>query len=241
MNIQSIITMKILTISLLASSLLLSHSSADEKEPSYRFEFKVTKQKVSGDEKDRKKPQRNPPPGQGQGQPPRPGGEMGESESWRYKIQVDNKSLSDIADLEANYTLYVSASKSRGGARGSSKDDKSKQPRTITGETSLEPIARGNRTTFETTAAAIRGGGGRPGGGPPGGGGGRPARGGGPGGGGNGQGGGPQGPSGPEKLDGIKIELFLGDKKVGEYVYGNAAKQAARDKKRDKKRSDRED
>ena len=153
-----------------------------------------------------------------------PGG-GGESEMWRYKVQVENKSLSDLSGVEARYTLYLSPSSSR---------DKNASTRTVTGTSNIGPITRGNSVSFETIASEISSGGGRQGGPPGGGGGGQ---------GGPPEGGGQGGPGGgaptAEKLDGIKVELYIGETKVGEYIYGNAAKKAARDEKRAEKKAQR--
>ncbi len=223
---------------ILAAYLLLPLQSvvfADDynaEKSGYRFEFKVAKKRAKSDANQKKKPRDR------QGQP---GPGVEDAEMWLYKVQVENKSLSDLGSLEARYTIYLSPSKSRrtggpggggpgGGPGGRGGGDNAEEPsvRTVTGETTLDPIKRGNREVFETISRAIVKGGDQRGG-PPGDGGGQGGPGGGRpgGGGGNGQGGGPDQPRGPEKLDGIKIELFLEDEKIGEHIYGNAAKRAA--------------
>jgi hypothetical protein len=244
--------MKKRSLLLAATCLLLPIQSvvlADDFEAEnsdYRFEFKVAKKRANSDEKQKKKPR---------DRQQQPGPEMEDTEMWLYKVQVENKSLSDVDSLEARYTIYLSPSKSRrgggpggggpGGAQGGGGGDNAEEPsvRTVTGETTLDPIKRGNREVFETISSAIAKGG-KQRGGPPGGGGqGDPGAGGPPGGGGRngGQGGGPDQPRGPETLDGIKIELFLGEEKVGEYIYGNAAKQATAAEKKSEEKADRED
>ena len=219
------------------SSVFADDFEADRSDD--RFEFKVAKKRANSDEKRNKKPR---------DRQQHPGPEMEDAEMWLYKVQVENKSLSDVDSLEARYTIYLSPSKSRrgGGPRGGGDNTEEPSVRTVTGETTLDPIKRGNREVFETVSSAIAKGG-KQRGGPPGGGGrsgsggGGPPGGGGGGGGGNGQGGGPDQPRGRETLDGLKIELFLGEQKVGEHIYGNTAKQAAAAERKREEKAGRED
>lgn len=207
-----------------------------EKNSSYRFEFRVTKQRDREAEKDQKGTQRKPE----KGQPPRPG-ENVDSEMWGYKVEVENRSLEDTPQLEAKYTIYLGASKRRGGPRDR-KSSNDSSVSTVTGEATLAPIARGNRESFETVSSAItrsgRSRGRGPQGGGPGGGGSGPG-GDGPGGQGRPPGDAPNAPAEAQKLDGIKVELFLGETKVGEHLYGNGAKRAARAENKQRKESER--
>ena len=205
----------------------LSADDSDQRKNSYRFEFRATEKRASGEGGDRRGGrERGPAAGA-------PGGMM-DSEMRLYKVQLKNSSLSDVeGEFEARYTLYLKAADGRGDPRNTRGTS---NVRTVEGVKYLEPLLRGNRTSFETDACAVTSGSGSPQGGPPGGGGPGGMGGGGQGGPGGGQnpgaGGGPGGPPSPEELDGIKIELYIDGEKVGEYIYGHSAKRAARDEKK---------
>lgn len=168
---------------------------ADEK-PSYQFDFKIAKQRQSRDKKGSSSNHTT-------------------SEVWNYKVEVENRSLQDVGEIDARYTLYISTETRSGGSRRES-------TRTVSGDADLDPIARGNRSVFESKTASLK-----------------------------------QSEKTErkqsknkrgnknknrntqikvtevrEKLDGIHVQLFLDGERVGEYVFGDAAKRAAAKRKR---------
>lgn len=235
-------TMNKLPLLLITAGLLLPVPSEllafdDETEKTeYRFEYKVAKKRAHEDRKEKKAKSREPG--------------AAETEMWLYKVEVENKSLSDTEELDVQYTLYLTPAKSSGGRGGpgggggggrpggGGPPDEDAGPRTVTGEVTLDPIERGDEAVFETIASAVSKAS-KQRGGPPGGGRGGPG-GGGQGGGGQG-GGGPEGETAAEKLDGIKIEIYQDGEKVGEHLYGNAAKRIAAAEKKSLRKAERED
>lgn len=192
--------MKILSM-ILAAAIFVPAPGAlradDSKEsPSYRFEFKVAKQRKNRVKK---------------------GGSANSSTSevWNYKIEVGNNSLQDLGPIEVKYTCYISTETRSGGSR-------KETTRKVSGEGTLAPIPRGNRSTLETRTAALkqsetterkksnkkRGNNNS-----------------------NSKKAQIKVTEVREKLDGISIQLFLKGKQVGEHVLGDAAKRAAAKKK----------
>ena len=131
------------------------------------------------------------------------------NELWNYKIEVENKSLADVGELDVKYTVYISTETQSGASRREA-------TRSVNGKSTLDAIARGNSSEFlsdslplkqttkvERSKSKKRSGSKK---------------------------------SGKtqtkvtevtEKLDGIRLQLFLKGKKVGEYIVGDAAKRAS--------------
>ena len=194
--------MKALTILLAAAFLLPATSTlrADDKakDPSYQFEFKITKQRTSRDKKGSSSNNTT-------------------SEQWNYKVEVENRSLQNVGELDVRYTLYISTETRSGGSRRET-------TRVVSGDADLDPIARGNRSVFESKTASLkqsekteR----------------KQSK--------NKRGGNNKNKNKKtqikvtevrEKLDGIHVQLFLDGKRVAEYVVGDAAKRAAAKRKK---------
>jgi len=179
-------TRRLLVLLLLALPLQVSlHADGDKAKAVHSFEFKVAKQRDSRDKKGNST-----------------------AELWSYKVEVENKSLEDVGELDVKYTLYISSETQTGGAR-------KETTRSVSGEASLDAIPRGNSSSFETNSSPLK-----------------------------------QSTKVErskskkragnnnkkktqtkvtevtEKLDGIRVQLFLDGKKVGEHVVGDAAKRA---------------
>ena len=109
---------------------LVAEDSKEKKAPNYAFEFKVAKQRKAYDKKGSSS-------------------NNSTSEIWNYKVEVENKSLQDVGELEVKYTCYISTETRSGGSRRET-------TRKVSGDGDLDPIARGNRSTLETKKVTLK-------------------------------------------------------------------------------------
>jgi len=100
------------------------------KEPSYRLEFKIAKQRSKRAKK---------------------GGASNNStsETWNYKVEIGNRSLDAIGSLEVKYTYYITTETRSGSSR-------KETTRKVAGESKLGGIARSNTATFETKSSPLK-------------------------------------------------------------------------------------